>query len=81
MKRAISQHFLFSRRTGFLLLAFWMGMAIDALAAKFTASLDRDTIAMGESATLTLAFEGGSPTVTPQLPAIPKLRKIGRAHV
>ncbi len=76
MKRLLTQRpqSLFFRRTGVLLLAFWLGMTVDALAAKFTVALDRDTIAMGESATLTLAFEGGSPTVTPQLPNIPKLR-------
>lgn len=32
-----------------------------AFAASFTASLDRDTITLGESATLSLAFEGGQP--------------------
>jgi hypothetical protein len=32
-----------------------------AWAASFTASLDRDTLTLGESATLSLAFEGGSP--------------------
>jgi hypothetical protein len=31
-------------------------------AAAFTASLDRDTITLGESATLSLAFDGGQPT-------------------
>ena len=33
-----------------------------ALAASFTASLDRDSIAMGEQATLSLTFEGGQPS-------------------
>jgi len=32
-----------------------------ALAASFSASLDRDAITMGEEATLSLAFEGGQP--------------------
>ncbi|MBI3881962.1 MAG: protein BatD [Verrucomicrobia bacterium] len=40
---------------------------------KFTATLDRDTIAIGESATLALTFQGVSPSGTPQLPNIPGL--------
>ena len=46
---------------------FWSGMVLAALclggarldATTFTASLDRDTIALGESATLSLTFEDG----------------------
>jgi ferric-dicitrate binding protein FerR (iron transport regulator) len=38
------------------------GLASSALSAPtFTATLDRDTVAAGESATLTLKFEGGQP--------------------
>src|ERR1019366_2169236 len=52
---------------------FWSGMVLAALclgsvrlnAATFTASLDRDTIALGESATLSLTFEDGSPRNVP----------------
>ncbi|MBW8865318.1 MAG: BatD family protein, partial [Verrucomicrobia bacterium] len=36
-----------------------------ALAASFTASLDRDSITTGESATLSLSFEGGTPHNVP----------------
>ena len=36
-----------------------------AWAASFTASLDRDTLTLGESATLSLTFEGGSPGRVP----------------
>jgi hypothetical protein len=43
-------------------------------AASFTASLDRDTLTIGESATLTLSFEGGDPKGIPAPPAIPNLR-------
>jgi hypothetical protein len=39
------------------------GARLDA--ATFTASLDRDTIALGESATLSLTFEDGSPRNVP----------------
>jgi hypothetical protein len=45
-----------------------------AHAASFTASLDRDTIALGENATLLLTFEGGSSQGVPQLPDIPGLQ-------
>lgn len=43
-----------------------------AFAAQFTASLDRDTIMMGETATLSLTFEGGSPgnVPTPDVPGL-----------
>src|ERR1039458_6070027 len=52
---------------------FWSGMVLAALclggvrlnAATFTASLDRDTIALGENATLSLTFEDGSPRNVP----------------
>src|SRR2546425_1098768 len=43
-------------------------------AASFTATLDRDTVNVGESVTLSLNFEGGSPKTTPALPNIPNLR-------
>ena len=40
----------------------------------FTASLDRDTVTLGESVTLALNFEGGSPEAAPVMPAIPNLQ-------
>lgn len=43
-------------------------------AASFTTSLDRDTLTLGESATLSLTFEGGEPQGTPSLPAIANLQ-------
>jgi len=43
-------------------------------AATFTASLDRDTIALGESATLSLAFEDGSPRNVPMPPNVAGLQ-------
>lgn len=42
-----------------LFLAALIFRAAPAAAASFTASLDRDTIAMGETATMSLAMEGG----------------------
>ena len=41
---------------------------------RFHRHTDRDTISMGESATLTLTFEGGSPEGMPPLPNVPGLR-------
>src|SRR6266496_972564 len=44
------------------------------LAAQLTASLDRDTIILGESANLSLTFEGSQSEGAPALPAIPNLQ-------
>jgi hypothetical protein len=44
------------------------------LAASFTATLDRDTVTAGETATLTLTFSGGTPKAIPTPPALPNLR-------
>jgi len=43
-------------------------------AATFSASLDRDTLTLGESATLSLAFVGGTPKAVPVPPNIPNLQ-------
>lgn len=43
-------------------------------AASFTASLDRDTITLGEQATLTLTFEGGQPQNNLTIPSVPGLQ-------
>jgi len=47
--------------------------AATAQAASFTASLDRDTIALGEQATLSLTFEGGQAKNVPT-PSVPGLQ-------
>ncbi len=57
-----------------LLLAF--GPA-PLCAATFTATLDRDTVTVGESATLTLTFYGGQPRTMPTIPALPNLQIAG----
>ena len=46
-------------------------------AASFTATLDRETVTVGESATLTLRFEGGEPGSVSSLPSIPNLQMSG----
>ncbi|HSY17253.1 MAG TPA: BatD family protein [Candidatus Acidoferrales bacterium] len=53
------------------ILKIWFALAIAALvegaafAATFTASLDRDSITLGDSATLSLTFEGAQPRNVP----------------
>jgi hypothetical protein len=58
--------------TGFSLLLLWAVVA-PVRAASFTASLDNDTLTLGQSATLSLAFEGGSPQNVPT-PGVPGLQ-------
>ena len=66
---------------------FWSGMILAALclggarldAATFTASLDRDNISLGESATLSLTFEGGSPKDLP-MPNVPGLQIVNTGN-
>lgn len=47
---------------------------LSTYAATFTGSLDRDTITLGESATLSLAFSGGTPGTVPTPPEVPNLQ-------
>ena len=47
---------------------------VPARAATFTAALDRDTLTLGESATLSLTFAGTSAQDAPALPEIPNLQ-------
>jgi hypothetical protein len=54
---------------GFCLLMVWSGVA-----ATLTALLDQDSIGVGESASLTLKFEGGSPASVPPIPAVDGLQ-------
>jgi BatD DUF11 like domain len=59
-----------------LALLLWCAPSI-LLGASFTATLDRDTITVGESATLSLKFEGGEPRQMPAPPAIANLQIVG----
>lgn len=56
----------------FFMAAFCIFASLAADAANFTTSLDRDTIALGESATLSLTFQGGQPgnVPTPDIPGL-----------
>ncbi|HUA67864.1 MAG TPA: BatD family protein [Candidatus Saccharimonadales bacterium] len=55
------------------LVLLWM-TAVPTSAATFTASLDNDTLTLGQSTTLSLTFQGGSPQNVPTLPDIPGLQ-------
>jgi hypothetical protein len=61
----------------FIWAAGFLGVS-PAFAATFTASLDRDTITVGEQATLTLKVEGGEPQAMPGPPGIPGLEFAGQ---
>src|SRR6185437_7461528 len=49
-------------------------------AATFTATLDRDTIGVSESATLSLRFDGGIPAEVPTIPAVSGLSVTGNGQ-
>jgi hypothetical protein len=55
-----------------LLLAWFAPAALRA--ASFTATLDREAVTVGESATLTLKFEGGEPKQVPAPPMLPNVQ-------
>ena len=58
--------------------ALMAGFSQSVLAATtFTASLDRETVTVGETATLTLKVEGGQPKAWPSLPGLPNLQIAG----
>jgi hypothetical protein len=65
---------------GVLFLAALGLIVSGARAANFTASLDRDTIPLGESATLSLTFEGGQPgnVLIPQVTGL-QIKQVGRS--
>src|SRR5208283_364771 len=71
MERWLKNKFMF----GAVMVLAALGPGAGRLdAASFTASLDRDTIALGETATLSLTFEGSAPRTIPALPPIPNLQ-------
>src|ERR1035441_7354755 len=59
----------------FAFLLLLLGLAPSALrAASFTATLDRETVTVGETATLSFTFKGGEPKSIPALPQFPNLQ-------
>ena len=61
------------RRAFALVGALWL-TPLTLAAATFTATLDRETVTVGETATLTLKFEGGQPKSVPAPPSLPNLQ-------
>jgi hypothetical protein len=53
--------FYLPKTATFFLAAFCLLVSLASKAANFTASLDRDSMNLGESATLSMVFEGGEP--------------------
>ncbi len=74
MAQCLGRHLL---SPAFVALELVLCMSFSAVAASFTASLDRDTISLGDSATLSLTFEGGTPRSLPAPPDIPNLQIAG----
>jgi hypothetical protein len=50
---------------------------VPGFAAKFSVTLDRDTVVLGETVTVAFKFEGVQARGMPQLPAIPGLQPLG----
>jgi len=61
----------------FLLLLLWSAAPHALVAATFTATLDRETVTVGETATLSLTFKGGEPKSIRVLPQLPNLQIAG----
>ncbi len=59
---------------GGLFLCLLAQTPFSATAASLTAHLDRESVAVGESVTLTLTFEGVSPSAPPGLPGLPNVQ-------
>jgi hypothetical protein len=55
----------------------FLGWAAPGFAAKFSVTLDRDTVVLGETVTLVFKFEGVQTRGMPQLSAIPGLQTVG----
>src|SRR5689334_13746158 len=58
--------------TGLAAALIWASQPVSA--ASFTVGLDRDTVTLGENATLSLNFVGGTPQSVPTPPEIPGLQ-------
>jgi hypothetical protein len=74
---ASSRRRFFLRSRWLFILAFCFVTAIRASGATFSATLDRQSMEAGDSATLSLDFEGGKPQNAPDLPNIPNLEISG----
>jgi hypothetical protein len=58
-----------------VVIAFsFLAAGLDLEAASFTAKLDEETVVLGDSVTLSLICEGGSPQAIPQIPTVANLQ-------
>jgi hypothetical protein len=73
-----SRHFKSNRATGIsrglVILLLLLACALPSRAVTFTASLERDTVYLGESVGLALVFEGAQPQDTPNVPNVANLQ-------
>src|SRR5258707_1638091 len=67
---------LFMRALLILLIA-WLSAPLASAESTVTARLDRETISLGETVTLSLVFEDAFPKTAPELPEIPNTQVIG----
>jgi hypothetical protein len=65
------------RLYGWLLAWMLLAAAVSSNAAQVTATVDRPTITLGETVTLTITFDGVGSASTPQLPALPGFQVAG----
>ena len=72
--RSANRKLISLRLAGALVLGILSVSAGIAAAATFSASLERDTVTLGDSVTLALNFEGGSPKAVPAIPSTPNLQ-------
>jgi hypothetical protein len=76
MNLSMANHWVCRRRWKLFFLALLAGIVgwgATASAVTFSTSLDRDVINVGESADLSLTFDGGGPKGNPSMPNIPGL--------
>lgn len=71
--------FILPRLKMFLAAAFCLLICFAAAAASFTASINPDTITLGQNATLTLTFEGAQPQNVPT-PSVPGLQIVNTGN-
>src|SRR5213080_4540519 len=78
--RASRKRMAFRRASAFATLCLCIATGV-VRAATLTATLDRDNIILGQSATLSLNFSGGSPDNVPAIPAIPAIPNLRIDHI
>ncbi len=73
VKELLKKIYTVKRHAGLVVVLFLLACHVASAASNFATSLDRNTIGLGETATLTLTFTDVSIPEAPTLPAIPNL--------